>query len=181
MNTEFKTRRLICISLTAAVYAVMTIVLAPISYGPLQLRLSELLCVLPFFIPYTAWGLFSGCIIANLATGNIFDILFGSLASLAAALITARCGKAGRRFIHRFLACLAPVLINGLVIGAVICCGYEGLKISEHPGVFLLHAAQVGAGEAVVMLLIALPLTKKLPEWRFFKEFLSRFAEPLDK
>lgn len=178
MNTEFKTRRLICISLTAAVYAVMTIMLAPLSYGPIQLRLSELLCVLPFFIPYTAWGLFAGCVIANLAAGNVFDIIFGSLATLAAAFITARCGRAGNRFIHRFLACLAPVVINALVIGAVICAGYEGINIAEHPGMYLLNATYIAGGEALVTLVIGLPLTRKLPGWRFFREFLSCFGEP---
>ena len=35
----------------AAVYIVLTIVFAPISFGPVQFRISEILCVLPFFTP----------------------------------------------------------------------------------------------------------------------------------
>ena len=72
-------------AIVGAAYAAMTIALAPISYGAVQLRVSEVLCILPFFIPGTAWGLFVGCALANILTGNIFDIIFGSLAPLAAA------------------------------------------------------------------------------------------------
>ena len=89
------TLKLATAAVVGACYAVLTMILAPISYGAVQFRVSEALCILPFFMPCTAWGLFGGCIIANLLTGNIFDIVFGSLATLAAALITAEIGRRG--------------------------------------------------------------------------------------
>ena len=90
------TLKLATAAVVGACYAVLTMILAPISYGAVQFRVSEALCILPFFMPCTAWGLFGGSDhIANLLTGNIFDIVFGSLATLAAALITAEIGRRG--------------------------------------------------------------------------------------
>ena len=83
------TRKLTAAAVTGAAYAALTMLLAPISYGAIQCRVSEVLCILPFFIPCTAWGLFAGCAIANLlSAAGIFDVVFGSLATLLAALCT---------------------------------------------------------------------------------------------
>ena len=49
----------------AAVYVVLTLVFAPLSFGEVQIRFSEALTVLPFFTPAAIPGLFVGCIIAN--------------------------------------------------------------------------------------------------------------------
>ena len=77
------TRKLAAAAVTGAAYAALTMLLAPISYGAIQCRVSEVLCILPFFIPCTAWGLFVGCAIANLlSAAGIFDVVFGSLATL---------------------------------------------------------------------------------------------------
>ena len=38
----------------AAIYAALTLALAPISYGAVQVRVSEALTVLPFFMPRSA-------------------------------------------------------------------------------------------------------------------------------
>lgn len=161
-------------ALVGAAYAVFTIVLAPISYGPLQLRLSELLCILPFFMPCSAWGLFFGCAIANLLTGNFFDIVFGSFATLAAALATAHIGRLGNTRFHRILACLMPVLINAVVIGAVITWAYNGQNVLARPGIFALNAAQIALGEAAVLLIGGLPLMRFLPTLKTFREFVDK-------
>ncbi len=92
------TRKLAAAAVTGAAYAALTMLLAPISYGAIQCRVSEVLCILPFFIPCTAWGLFAGCAIANLlSAAGIFDVVFGSLATLLAALCTAWLGRAAAR------------------------------------------------------------------------------------
>lgn len=167
--------RLLCVSaVVGAAYAVLTVALAPISYGALQFRLSEALCILPYFIPGTAWGLAAGCCIANLMTGNIFDIIFGSLATLLAAFCTARIGRRGHTALSALCACLMPVLFNSVVVGAVITQAYNGMDIFSHLGVFALNAAQVGLGEAGVMLLVGYPLTRLLPEKAFFRELIEK-------
>ena len=110
------TRKLTAAAVTGAAYAALTMLLAPISYGAIQCRVSEVLCILPFFIPCTAWGLFAGCAIANVLTGNIFDITFGSLATLAAVLTAARLGQGKHTLLSEFLACSANVVINAFVL-----------------------------------------------------------------
>lgn len=82
-------RRLVRGALIAAIYAVLCAALAPISYGEVQFRISEALTILPLLMPEAVPGLFVGCLIANLIGGaGILDIVFGSLATLIAGLLT---------------------------------------------------------------------------------------------
>ena len=91
---KLHTRQLTCAAIVGAAYAVLSIFgsVFGITYGPIQCRFSEALCVLPFLMPETAWGLGVGCLIANLLSPyGILDIVVGSAATLLAALLTARC------------------------------------------------------------------------------------------
>lgn len=174
-----KTSRVNTLSLTAcavcgAAYAVLTLILAPISFGAVQFRVSEALCILPFFLPATSWGLFIGCMAANLISGNIFDVVFGSLATLLACAMTAHIGKKGRSTACQLAACLPPVIFNALIVGAVITKAYSGLSLSAHPEIFALNAFQVGLGEAGVMCLVAFPLMRCLGKQKFFLEFIEK-------
>lgn len=169
-----RTHVLAVAAVTGAAYAVLTMILAPISYGAIQCRISEALCILPYFIPGTAWGLFLGCAVANILTGNIFDIIFGSLATLCAGLITAWLGKREHTMLNSFAACLMPVIFNAVIVGAVITGAYIGVNPFAHAGVFVLNAAYVGLGEAIVMLVIGLPLMRYLPGRHFFREFVDK-------
>jgi len=147
-----KTKRLVISAIVAALYAGLTIALAPISYGAVQLRVSEALCVLPFLIPEASLGLFAGCLLANLMTGNIFDVIFGSIATLLAGLLTARAGKLNSNIrAARLVALLPPVICNGLIVGAVLSKAY-GI------GHFWICAGQVALSEALVMYIISLTL-----------------------
>ena len=62
------TQKLTLAAMVAAAYAVLSLLGAVfgITYGPIQVRFSEALCLLPFLFPETAWGLGVGCLIANL-------------------------------------------------------------------------------------------------------------------
>ncbi|RBP38967.1 QueT transporter family protein [Garciella nitratireducens] len=89
-NLKFLTQA----GIIAALYTSITIVLAPLSYGAIQIRVSEALMVLPFFTPAAIPGLFIGCILANLNSPlGIIDIIVGSLATLIAAWITWKIKK----------------------------------------------------------------------------------------
>lgn len=105
-------------ALIAALYAVLTIALAPISYGQIQVRVSEALTILPFFTPAAIPGLFIGCVIANIYGGvGILDIIFGSLATLIAALLSWKMPK--------YLVPLPPVIANGVIVGATLSYVYQ--------------------------------------------------------
>ena len=105
------TRRIVTAAIVGALYAVLTIVLAPISYGPVQCRISEVLCILPFFMPCTTWGLFFGCAIANIASAaGLPDIIFVRLQRLWPA-----CASRGAESeIKRCLPASCPSCATGL-------------------------------------------------------------------
>ncbi len=103
----------------AALYAVLTVLFAPISYGPVQVRISEALTILPMFTPAAVPGLFLGCLIANILGGAvIWDILFGSLATLIGAL----GGYLLRK--NRWLVPVPTVISNTVIIPLVLRYGY---------------------------------------------------------
>ncbi|HOQ07739.1 MAG TPA: QueT transporter family protein [Clostridiales bacterium] len=113
-NTTSYIRYLAEAAVTAALYSVLTI-LIPGSSGQVQVRLSEALTVLPFFTPAAIPGLFAGCLISNMVTtsAGIYDVIFGSLATLTAAFLTSRMPS-------KYLAPLPPVVINAVVVATVL-------------------------------------------------------------
>ena len=167
-------RSITAAAVIGAAYAVLTVAFAPISFGAVQFRLSEALCVLPYFLPGSAWGLFIGCALANIMTGNLLDIVFGSLATLIAGLLTAHFGRQPKRRFSALLACLMPVIVNALVVGWIITAAYNGMNVLEHPGIFALNAGQIALGEAAVLLLLGLPLIHYLPKKTFFREYIDK-------
>lgn len=111
---NMKTRFMVQAALISAIYVVITIAFAPISYGPVQVRISEMLTVLPFFTPAAIPGLFIGAIIANAYGGlGIIDVVVGSSATLIAALLTYKMSR-------KLWAPMPPVLVNGIIIGAML-------------------------------------------------------------
>ena len=174
---KINTRNLITAAIIGALYAVLTMVLAPISYGPVQFRVSEVLCILPFFMPYTSWGLFIGCIVANLmSAAGLLDVVFGSLATLITCVCIAQCGKMGNTLRARLLACFMPVIWNALIVGATLTVALAGLNPLKDIGAFAVYAGQVGLGELGVMYVIGLPLMTYLPKKRFFLEFVAKHS-----
>ena len=120
MCKKLLTPRSLCLSaVIAALYAALTLLLAPISYGPIQLRLSEALTLLPIVLPQAVPGLFVGCLIANLYTGMLTDIIFGSLATLLAAIGTYLLRK------KPILAAACPVVSNGVIVGLVLALSFN--------------------------------------------------------
>ena len=156
--------------IVAALYAGLTIAIMPLSYGPVQLRISEVLCILPFFFPFTVWGLFVGCIAANIISPYPLDIIVGPIASLIAALCTMYIGRSNRResIAIKALACFPPVLFNAVLIGAMIAyiMVSEGASDAFLPA-FLSSGLWVGLGQLIVLYALGLPLMIFLPKTRF--------------
>lgn len=173
-----KSTKLMAISaVIGALYAVLTVILAPISFSAVQFRISEALCVLPFFIPETTAGLTIGCLIANLTTGVAADIVFGPIATIVSCLAVAAAGRKSRSLKSKILACTAPVVFNAVTIGIVICAAYFGVNPVKSPGVFALYALQIGAGEAGVMYLIGLPLMHWIEKSETISNYIYRLRE----
>ena len=149
MKREFEkkgitTGRIVRAGLIASIYCVMVLVFAPLSYGPIQVRIAEALTLLPYLWVEAIPGLFVGCVIANFAGGfGIADVIFGSFATLVAAWITGKMPNV-------YLAALPPVVVNMLVVGAMLSV------VLELP--FYSTALYVGAGQAVACFGLGVPL-----------------------
>lgn len=108
----------------AALYVVLTFLANAFGLAnyAVQLRFSEALTILPFFTPAAIPGLFAGCLLANIFTGAALpDIIFGSLATLIAALGTWKLRN------HKWLAPLPPIIANAVIIPPVLLFAY-GIK-----------------------------------------------------
>ncbi|MBO5728009.1 MAG: QueT transporter family protein [Oscillospiraceae bacterium] len=132
-------RELTLAAVLAAVYAALTVFLPIPQYGYIQVRVAEALTVLPFFFPAATPGLFIGCVIANLFSPFVLDVVFGSAATLLACLWTGRLRS-------RWLAPLPPVVCNALIVGAELAFFEVGAKPAFW-GAFAFNAFTVGLGE----------------------------------
>lgn len=127
-------------SMIAAIYVVLTLVFAPISFGPVQFRISEALCILPFFTPEAVPGLFVGCLLSNLICGALpMDVVFGSLATLI--------GAAGSWYLrkHKWCVCVPPILANTIIIPWVLRYAYGSEDL------ILAAMGTVGIGEILAI------------------------------
>ncbi len=135
-------------AMIAAVYTALTCALAPFSYGPVQLRVSEAMTVLPIIYPEAVWGLFVGALISNIFGGlGVWDIFGGSLATLLAAWLTLR-------YRDSLLAYLSPVLVNGVVVGGYLAILYDVP--------YWTTALSIGGSEALVVFALGYPLLQLL-------------------
>ena len=165
-------------SLIAALYATLTImqnILLPGSASAaVQFRVSEVLAVLALYTPAAIPGLFLGCIIANISSLAVlgpFDMIFGSAASLLAAL----CMYALRnvRFLKLpILALLMPALFNGVIVGFEIDFFIVG-QGSFHLDDFILQGGCVALGELAVLFVLGLPLSRLLELRGIDKKYLQ--------
>ncbi len=115
-------RQLTIGALIGALYLLLSYIsaLLSLSNGVFQIRLSEVLCVLPAFFPAAIPGLAVGCLLSNFLCGALlWDVLFGSLATLLGAVGTYLLRR------HRFLRLAPPIVANAVVIGAVLRYAYS--------------------------------------------------------
>lgn len=150
------TRTLARGAVIAALYTALTLLLAPLSYGEVQIRFSEAFTLLPVLLPEAVPALAVGCLLSNILGGcTIFDIVFGTLATLLAALCTRRLRN------NLYLAAAMPVLFNGVIVGAVVHYCYA--PVIPLP----LCMLSVAAGEAVACLIVGpllIRLLRRLPK-----------------
>ena len=147
-----KTKKLVFTALIAAAYAVTTLVIAPFSFGAVQLRISEALTILPVFTPCAIWGLSLGCLIANIFSPfGIIDMVFGTLATLIAAFLSYKVRNIKFKGFP-ILAPIFPIISNALIIGAVTAFMAE-LNFSG----FLINAGLIALSEAASCYLLGIP------------------------
>ena len=151
-----KTLQLTRAALIAALYVILTFLsqLFGLASGIIQFRLSEGLTSMPLLYKEAIYGLWIGCFIANLLTGcALWDVIFGSLATLLGALGTYYVGRK-----KPSLGCIFPILSNMFIVPAVLQAVYG----AEESYWFLMTT--VGIGEIVCCALLGYSL------YRVFKK-----------
>ncbi|HEY8423841.1 MAG TPA: QueT transporter family protein [Clostridia bacterium] len=131
-------------AIIAALYAGLTILLEPISYGPLQFRVAEALTILPLFFVEAIPGLTIGCFLANAYMYGPVDMILGSLATLVAAVLTRYSKKI-------WLGVIPPIVINAFVVPLIL------LLVGEEVA-YWFTVLTVMAGQAGAVIGIGLPL-----------------------
>lgn len=145
------TAKRICRSaIIAAIYAVVTITMAPISFGVVQLRIAEALVILPCLMIEGVWGVTLGCLIANMFSPfGVYDIVFGTMVTLISALST--------RFISvklkgkPLISALPPILLNAFLL-PLIWWGF-GLD-----GAYWANVLSIFLSQTIVICAMGVPL-----------------------
>ena len=154
-KSRFSVRTLALSGIIAAIYAGLTLFLPIPQYGGVQLRAAEALTLLPFLLPEATLGLTVGCLLANLiGSPYVLDWVFGTLATLLAALWTSRIK-------HRWLAPLPPVVCNAVIVGAEVAY-FSTLDGAAFWPAYAVNAFTVGLGEAIACFVLGGLLLKAL-------------------
>ena len=135
-----KTRYVASAALIAALYVVLTTIssLMGLSSGVIRVRFSEALTILPAFTPAAIPGLFIGCLISNIIAGGvIWDVIFGSVATLIGAVGTYLLKR------KKWLVPLPPILANMAIVPLILIFAY-GV-----PDSYWFTLITVGAGEII--------------------------------
>lgn len=143
MKTKITPLTITEIAVIAALYAVLTVTFEPLSYGAVQVRFSEALMLLCCFRKRWCVGLSLGCMIANIFSGMALDFIFGTLATVIAAVLMYLIRKP-------VPASFIPAIINGFIIGA------ELKFFMGEP--YWFSFLGVAAGELVAVVVVGLPV-----------------------
>ncbi|MBE6780407.1 MAG: QueT transporter family protein [Ruminococcaceae bacterium] len=156
-------------ALIAAAYASLTFLsgVFGLAFGPIQLRLSEVLTIFPVFTPAAIPGLTVGCFISNIGSFNAIDMVFGTLATLAAAFLTYYLRNLKVKGIP-FLALLPPVVINAVVIGFEIAVFF--MPDTSFIWAFLISAAQIGISQFIVCFVFGIPFYLAFNKYNIFEK-----------
>lgn len=157
-----KTKKLARAGIIAALYVTLTLLFAfsSISTAVFQVRVSEALTILPLLFPESVISLYVGCLIANIISGNILDVLIGSLATLVAAILTYFCRFIPNRYLKVIVGVIPPIVVNAFVVPITYTI------LAGAPELYWAEVAVVGVGQlisaGVLGILLYLVLVKGL-------------------
>lgn len=157
-TNQLSVTRLVRCAVIAAVYVVLCLALAPFSYGAVQVRIAEALCLLPVFGAEYIVGVTLGCFLANLLGSTVIDVVFGTLATLLACLVTYKLRDVRVKGLA-IPASLPPVVFNMLIVGAFEITFFFS---DAAPTVALaaFNAVAVGIGEIISCTVVGVALVK---------------------
>lgn len=148
-------------ALIAAAYTCLAYVSSPLQFSFFQFRIAEALCILPIFFPEAIPALFIGCILSNYLSGCvIFDIIFGSLATLIGAVGARLLSKLPKKLM--WISTIPTILANTFIVPFVIIYAYGGAES------YLFFAATVLVGELATAGVLGSILYYQLSKYKVF-------------
>lgn len=132
-------------ALVAAIYFALATALKPVSFGPVQFRLSEALVLLPVFMPESIIGVTLGCFISNFYS-TMYDVIFGTIATGVAAVLTFLLRKT------KFLYVFPPLILNAILVPLI-------WVVDGSDTAYFLNFGLILASEVIVVAIIGWPLT----------------------
>lgn len=144
---KFSTKKAARAGIVAGLYVLLSLSFFTISSGPVQMRVSEGLTLLPLLFPETIPAVFVGCALSNLITGCApLDIVFGSLITLVAAILTFLTGKAIRNNVLKIaVGGIFPIVLNAVFLPLIWYFCYGELEFLYIIQVLILLAGQSAA------------------------------------
>lgn len=169
-------QRLCVIAVIAALYTAVSLALAPLTFGNIQIRIAEALTLLPVLFFDSVNALVLGCALTNLLGAmmgvnvlGFLDVFFGTFATLIAALLTWKLKKI-KFFNLPILSACMPVLLNGIIIGAELSLAL--FPLSQFYYGWLICGIEVAIGEVAACFILGIPLICALEK----KDFVKRFG-----
>ena len=157
-TNKLSVMRLVRCAVIAAVYVVLCLALAPFSYGAVQVRIAEALCLLPVFGAEYIVGVTLGCFLANLLGSTVIDVVFGTLATLLACLVTYKLRDVRVKGLA-IPASLPPVVFNMLIVGAFEITFFFS-DTAPTAALAAFNAVAVGIGEIISCTVVGVALVK---------------------
>lgn len=150
-------KRIIKVIVVGTIYVALCFIFSFISFGPIQLRLSELLCLLTIENPIYIIGISIGCFISNLLLSplGLADAIIGTLASVIGCLI----GYLFRKIKIKDFPLLSTItisLVNGIMIAL------EMNYILDNSNIFIYSFIEIFISELIILVFIGYPIYKKL-------------------
>ena len=141
----------------AALYVTLCLALAPFSYGAVQVRVAEALCLLPIFGREYITAITLGCFLANLLGSSTIDVIFGTLATFLACIGTYHLRHVRIKGLA-IPASLPPVLCNAVIVGLEISFFFMDTPATL-PAV-LMNMLTVGIGEVISCTILGVAMVK---------------------
>lgn len=142
---KLTTRQIVRAAIVGALYAVFTIGIAPLSYGPIQFRVAEAFKAMALLDPIYAIGIGIGTFFGNLASPFVgpWELIFMPLTDAAGGLLA--------NYIFALLKKHFPLL--PLIVYALTTSISVGLMLTMYGlGGFWILAGSVAVSELVILL-----------------------------
>lgn len=150
-------KKLIKLIVITSIYIVLCVIFSFMSFGPIQLRISEILCLLTIENPLYIVAIALGCLISNLILSPLgtIDALIGTLASL----IGCGLGYFFKNIKYKDFPILSAIIIS---LSNALLVSIEMSFILNNGTIFIYSFLEILVSELFILIVIGFPIYKKL-------------------